>query len=92
MLGVRLPEDVERKLDRHAREVGRAKSMIVRDWIVERLERDSIDAQLSRAAAVLAAHETPASAPARDQETDAWLAKLDEEDGGYDWGPNGPPL
>ncbi|MGK6319960.1 hypothetical protein [Sphingomonas sp. DT-204] len=92
MLGVRLPEDVERKLDRYARAVGRTKSMIVRDWIVERLDRDSIDEQMRRAAAVIAAHETDVDRIARDSDTDAWLATLDEEDGGYDWGPKGPPL
>lgn len=90
MLGIRLPEEVERKLDRHARDIGRAKSVIVREWIVERLERDSVDEQMRRAAVLLAA-EAADDREERERGTDAWLAALDREDGGYDWGPDGPP-
>lgn len=57
MLGVRLKPEEEEQLERHARELGRPKSAIVREWIVERLERDSVDAQLRRTAQALAAHD-----------------------------------
>ena len=60
MLGVRLSDEIERQLDRHARDLGRTKSALVRDWIVERLERESIDAQMREAARILAAHYNPA--------------------------------
>ena len=46
-----------RSLTRHAREVGRQKSVLARDWIMERLERESIDEQMRRAAIILAAHD-----------------------------------
>ena len=57
MLGVRLKPEEEARLERHARDVGRPKSAIVRDWIVERLERDSVEAELRRTAKLLAAHD-----------------------------------
>ena len=59
MLGIRLSADAEIRLARHAREVGRQKSAVAREWILERLERESIDAQMARAAAVLAQHDRP---------------------------------
>ena len=37
MLAVRLPEDVEARLNKLAKETGRSKSWIVRDVIMERL-------------------------------------------------------
>ena len=43
----------------HAREVGRQKSVLARDWIMERLERESIDEQMRRSARILAAHDRP---------------------------------
>lgn len=57
MLGLRLSREVEESLDRYARDVGRSKSVIVRDWIIEKLERDSIDEQMRYAARLLAAHD-----------------------------------
>ena len=57
MLGIRLSDADEQKLARHARDVGRAKSVVARDWILERLERESIDEQMARAARILAAHD-----------------------------------
>ena len=57
MLGIRLSPDTERLLDRHARELGKPKSALSREWIVERLERESIDQELRRAAAILARHQ-----------------------------------
>ena len=93
MLGLRLSPEVEKSLDRYARDVGRSKSVIVRDWIVEGLERDSIDGQLRHAARILAAFDRASDdiEGDLDEPTSAWLRHLDAEDGGYDWGPDGPP-
>lgn len=87
MLGIRLRPDEEDRLERHARSLGRAKSALAREWIVERLDRESIDALVAHAAARIAANETGDQARAHG----AWFAALDAEDGGYDWGPDGPP-
>jgi predicted transcriptional regulator len=57
MLGIRLKPDAEEMLARHARALGRQKSAVARDWIMERLERESIDAQMRRAARLLAKHD-----------------------------------
>ncbi len=57
MLGIRLSDAEEKMLARHARDVGRPKSAIARDWIRQRLERESIDEEMRRAARVLAAHD-----------------------------------
>lgn len=59
MLGIRLPAGAEDLLARHARALGRQKSVLARDWIMERLERESVDAQMQRAAQILAAHDNP---------------------------------
>jgi predicted DNA-binding protein len=92
MLGVRLSEETERKLDRHARDIGRSKSAVVREWIEERLERESIDEQMRRAAECLAKHESPERLREAERMSDEFIRMLDEEDGGYDWGDKGPPL
>lgn len=92
MLGIRLKPDEEERLERHAREVKRPKSVLVRDWIIERLERESIDAELARAAALIASNTTVSQVSEVEAATFSWLRRLDEEDGGYDWGPSGPPL
>lgn len=87
MLGIRLSPDAEARLERHARDTGRPKSMIARDWIVERLDREEVDGRIREAAALHAgAREPRANAPEEDI-----LRWLDQEDGGYDWGPDGPP-
>ena len=91
MLGIRLPEEAEERLARHARSVGRGKSVVARDWILERLDRESIDAEMGRASELIAACVTPEALARSDAETGDWLRMLDEEDGGYDWGPDGPP-
>ncbi len=91
MLGIRLSADVEESLDRYARDVGRSKSVIVRDWIVERLERDSIDERMRRASRSIADLFTAEDRAMLELESDAWLRLLDAEDGGYDWGPEGAP-
>jgi predicted transcriptional regulator len=94
MLGIRLSPEAEEALERHARALGRGKSVIAREWIMERLERESIDAQLRRASRLLSQADArnPDHDPAIEEArlTD-WLRALDEEDGGYDWGPTGPP-
>ena len=59
MLGIRLKPEAEEKLARHARSLGRQKSAIARDWILERLDRESIDEQMRKAARILAAHDRP---------------------------------
>ena len=59
MLGIRLSAEAETALANHAREVGRQKSVLARDWIMERLERESIDEQMRRSARILAAHDRP---------------------------------
>lgn len=89
MLGIRLSADEEDRLARHAREVGSPKSALAREWILDRLDRDSADALVARAAAVIAAHER--THERSDSGFDEWLAALNAEDGGYDWGPEGPP-
>ena len=88
MLGIRLSADAEARLERHARETGRPKSMIARDWIVERLDREEADGRIRDAAAL---HAGSRESAANDRD-DAILGWLDAEDGGYDWGPNGPPF
>lgn len=89
MLGIRLKPEEERRLERHARDVGRPKSAIAREWIVERRECESVEAALSRAAASIAKHERDRLAPVGG--ADAVLVALDAIDGGYDWGEDGPP-
>jgi predicted DNA-binding protein len=91
MLGIRLSEEAERRLARHAREAGRPKSVVARDWIMERLEREEVDEQIRRAAKLHAEHVTPEQRHAALAASDAYLRWLDAEDGGYDWGPQGPP-
>ena len=92
MLGIRLSADAEALLERHARSLGRGKSVIAREGIMERLERESVDARMRQAAQTIAESEPMERLAASEQATAAWLAALDAEDGGYDWGPEGPPL
>lgn len=91
MLGIRLPEEAERRLERHARDAGRPKSVIARDWILQRLEREEIDELIRTAAHLHSADRERVIAIAAADATDAQLRLLDAEDGGYDWGPDGPP-
>lgn len=91
MLGIRLAPEAEARLERYANEVGRPKSVLARDWILERLERASIDEKIRNAAALDAAERAHVIDVASSDATDAWLRWLDAEDGGYDWGPKGPP-
>lgn len=57
MLGIKLKPDDEARLEKFARDVRRPKSAVAREWIIERLERESIDARMARAARILAAHD-----------------------------------
>jgi predicted transcriptional regulator len=91
MLGIRLSPDAETRLARYAREVGRPKSVVARDWIIDRLDREDIDDKIRNAAALDAGERTEIANRAADEATTAWLRWLDAEDGGYDWGPEGPP-
>lgn len=91
MLGIRLPEEADERLARHAREAGRPKSAIARDWILQRLEREEVDELIRNAAKLHAADRERVIAVAAADATDAQLRWLDAEDGGYDWGPDGPP-
>ena len=91
MLGIRLSEDAERRLARHAREAGRPKSVIARDWIMDRLEREEVDERIRRAARLHAEQFTPQQRQDALTASDAHGRWLDAADGGYDWGPQGPP-
>lgn len=91
LLGIRLSEEDEQRLSRHARELGRAKSVIARDWIRDRLDREEVDERIRRAAALHASYSSAADRAAAIAASDAMLRWLDAEDGGYDWGPAGPP-
>lgn len=91
MLGIRLSEEAEDRLARYARETGRPKSVLARDWIMERLEREAVDGKIAAAASLDAAERDEIIARTSNDATGAFLRWLDAEDGGYDWGPEGPP-
>jgi predicted DNA-binding protein len=91
MLGVRLPAEAERRLERHARAMGRGKSVLAREWILDRLYREETDRKIGDAAALHASEREALKQHAADEAASAWLRWLDAEDGGYDWGPGGPP-
>ena len=91
MLGIRLSAVEEQRLTRHARETGQPKSTIARDWIVERLDREEIDELIGNAAKLHASDRQRMIRSAELDSSDAHLRLLDAMDGGYDWGPDGPP-
>lgn len=91
MLGIRLSPDAERRLERHATGVGRPKSVIARDWIMDRLDREEVDELIRNAAKLHAADRNPLAEHYAAEASSAYLRWLDAEDGGYDWGPDGPP-
>jgi hypothetical protein len=66
--------------------------VIARDWIVERLDREDVDGLIRRASELDAEKRRALAEQAQLDATDAWLRALDAEDGGYDWGPDGPPF
>lgn len=90
MLGIRLKPEEEEELDRHAKALGRPKSAVVRDWIREKLEKESIDAQMRRTARILAEHDRDRENRTSRQATSAYLKMLDDLDGGYNWEPEDP--
>ncbi len=59
---------------------------------MERLERESIDEDIRHAAQVIAASETEDDRRWGNAMDRAFIEMLNEEDGGYDWGPDGPPV
>ncbi len=91
MLGIRLPEEAEKRLERHAKSLGRGKSVVAREWILDRLDREEMDAKIRDAAALHAGEREEIVRRAWDEATAAWLRAVDAADGGYDWGPSGPP-
>ena len=91
MLGIRLTVDEELQLARFAREAGRPKSALARDWIMQRMEREAIDSKVRNASSLDAEERRHVIGMAGGDATGAWLRWLDAEDGGYDWGPGGPP-
>jgi predicted DNA-binding protein len=91
VLGVRLSLEEEERLARFAREIGRPKSALARDWILQALDRESIDRKIARAAALHAAQSEESERKSWDDLSIAWIRALDAEDGGYNWGPEGPP-
>lgn len=91
MLGIKLKPEEEAQLERFARDTRRAKSTVAREWILERLEREDIDKKIARASELDAKERAKVIDIAGNDATDAYLCWLDAEDGGYDWGPDGPP-
>lgn len=91
MLGIKFDPADERRFERFAHELKRPKSALAREWIIDRLDREEIDRKIA-IASTLDAEERKLIVPiASDNSSSAWLRALDAEDGGYDWGPNGPP-
>lgn len=91
MLGIKLNPRDEERLNRFAKETRRPKSALAREWIMDRLDREEIDRKIANAAALDAEERRMIAGRAADDATSAWLRWLDAEDGGYDWGPDGPP-
>ena len=83
MLGIRLPHDAEQMLARHARSIGRGKSVVAREWIIERLQRVSVDEEMRQAARLISANTTEDDLRRIDADADDLMRLLDEEDGGY---------
>jgi hypothetical protein len=54
MIAAKLAPDREAAFARHARELGRTKSDVLRDLVEDCLERNSLDAKIARDAARLA--------------------------------------
>lgn len=92
MLGIKFQPAEEERFERYARDCRRPKSALAREWILERLDRESIDAEVGRAAAIIATHTTAEELVEHERDTEEHLRLLDEEDGGFDWGAAGPPV
>jgi predicted transcriptional regulator len=91
MLGVRLSPEEEERLARYARESGRPKSALARDWIIQALDRESVDRKIAKAAALHAEASENSEGQRLHDLSIGWIRALDAEDGGYDWGQAGPP-
>lgn len=91
MLGIKLKADEEARFERYARELRRPKSALAREWILERLDREATDREFLRQVALLDDGLTAGERAEHKANSAAILRALDEEDGGYDWGPDGPP-
>jgi predicted DNA-binding protein len=91
MLGIKLQPHDEERLERVARGLGRPKSAVAREWILARMEREDIDEKIRNAATLDAEERARVVEIASGDATGAMLRWLDAEDGGYDWGPDGPP-
>lgn len=91
MLGIRFSPEDELELGRLAREAGRPKSVLARDWIKDRMSREAINQKIRNAASLDADERKRVIEIAGGDATDAWMRYLDAEDGGYNWGPSGPP-
>jgi predicted transcriptional regulator len=92
MLGIKFDPSDEERLERFARETKRPKSSLAREWIIDRLDREEIDRKIANAVALDAEERKKVIDIPSDDATSAWLRSLDAEDGGYDWGPKGPPV
>ena len=92
MLGVRLDPDDEARLNRFSKELRRPKSALAREWIKDRLDREDIDRKIADATALDAEEHRAIADRTVGDGSWAWLRSLDAEDGGYNWGPDGPPL
>ena len=91
MLGIRLDRDLEARLQRFAANSRRSRSDIAREAVRQYLERHDVAAEFQRQVEILQASITADEVKAHEAATGAYLRMLDEEDGGYDWGPAGPP-
>jgi predicted transcriptional regulator len=91
MLGIKLRSEDEHRLSRFAHELRRPKSSLAREWILDRLDREEIDRKIADASALDAGERARIVDIAGGDALDAYLRWLDAEDGGYDWGPKGPP-
>ena len=86
MLGIRFSEEDEERLAIFARRLGRPKSVVARDWILERLEREAADDQFRQDIERIAVVQADKSGEWYDAVSNDILGALDHEDGGYDWG------
>ena len=91
MIALELPADVEGRLGELADEIGKTRTGLAHDWIIERLNREALNRKIRDNSFVNEAERQHAIEVTGGDATDAWLRWLDAEDGGYNWGPNGPP-
>lgn len=92
MLGLRLEPELQQQLTTLSRRIGRSKSEIAREAVREYLVRHDDEAEFRRQVIALNDSYTPEDVASHDARVSEWLRALDEEDGGYDWGENGPPV